>query len=85
MRIVGAHLCDTLKPRLIYEGNIDSLCELVDTLKVEVLEEKLGRCGELVAGIHPILGRIPVSAHQWLAFCARLIFVRRYYFQIILF
>ena len=66
MRIIWVHLCDTLKPRLIYEGNIDSLCELVDTLKVEVLEEKLGGRGESVAGIHPILERIPASGWHFM-------------------
>ncbi|KAJ1268687.1 hypothetical protein BS78_07G153900 [Paspalum vaginatum] len=65
------HLYDTLRPRLIYEGNIDSLCELVDILKVEVLGEQLNRRGESVAGLRPILQRILADVHERLAFCAR--------------
>lgn len=62
---------DTLRPRLIYEGSIDSLCELVDILKVEVLGEQLSRRGESVAGLRPILQRILADVHERLAFCAR--------------
>ncbi|CAD6265300.1 unnamed protein product [Miscanthus lutarioriparius] len=65
------YLYDTLRPRLIYEGNIDSLCELVDILKVEVLGEQLSRRGESVAGLRPILQRILADVHERLAFCAR--------------
>jgi hypothetical protein len=65
------YLYDILRPRLIYEGNIDSLCELVDILKVEVLGEQLSRRGESVAGLGPILHRILADVHERLAFCAR--------------
>ncbi|KAF8704468.1 hypothetical protein HU200_031421 [Digitaria exilis] len=65
------YLYDTLRPRLIYEGNIDSLCELVDILKVEVLGEQLSRRGESVAGLRPILQRILADVHERLTFCAR--------------
>ncbi|KAG8087478.1 hypothetical protein GUJ93_ZPchr0010g8048 [Zizania palustris] len=65
------YLYDTLRPRLIYEGSIDSLCELVDILKVEVLGEQLSRRGESVAGLRPILQRILADVHERLAFCAR--------------
>ncbi|XP_048543098.1 LOW QUALITY PROTEIN: conserved oligomeric Golgi complex subunit 3-like [Triticum urartu] len=65
------HLYDTLRPRLIYEGNIDSLCELVDILKVEVLGEQLSRRGKSAAGLRPILQRILADVLERLAFCAR--------------
>jgi len=65
------YLYDTLRPRLIYEGNIDSLCELVDILKVEVLGEQLSRRGESIAGLRPILQRILADVHERLAFCSR--------------
>ncbi|XP_062191897.1 conserved oligomeric Golgi complex subunit 3-like isoform X2 [Phragmites australis] len=65
------YLYDTLRPRLIYEGNIDSLCELVDILKVEVLGEQLSRRGESVVGLRPIFQRILADVHERLAFCAR--------------
>ncbi|RLN05169.1 conserved oligomeric Golgi complex subunit 3 [Panicum miliaceum] len=65
------YLYDTLRPRLIYEGSIDSLCELVDILKVEVLGEQLSRRGESIAGLRPILQRILADVHERLAFCAR--------------
>ena len=84
MRIIWVHLCDTLKPRLIYEGNIDSLCELVDILKVEVLGEQLSRRGESVAGLRPILQRILADVHERLAFCARTHIREEVLFQICL-
>ncbi|KAG2584259.1 hypothetical protein PVAP13_6KG286200 [Panicum virgatum] len=65
------YLYDTLRPRLIYEGNIDSLCELVDILKVEVLGEQLSRRGESITGLRPILQRILADVHERLAFCSR--------------
>ncbi|XBI09985.1 hypothetical protein VPH35_137396 [Triticum aestivum] len=65
------HLYDTLRPRLIYEGNIDSLCELVDILKAEVLGEQLSRRGKSAAGLRPILQRILADVLERLAFCAR--------------
>jgi conserved oligomeric Golgi complex subunit 3 len=64
-------LYDTLRPRLIHEANLDSLCELVDILKVEVLNEHLSRRGESVAGLRPTLQRILADIHERLAFCAR--------------
>jgi hypothetical protein len=65
------HLYDTLRPRLIYEGNIDSLCELVNILKAEVLAEQLSRPEDSVAGLRPIFQRILADVHERLAFCAR--------------
>jgi conserved oligomeric Golgi complex subunit 3 len=65
------YLYDTLRPRLIHEANLDALCELVDILKVEVLNEHLSRRGESVAGLRPTLQRILADIHERLAFCAR--------------
>ncbi|XP_072997386.1 conserved oligomeric Golgi complex subunit 3 [Typha latifolia] len=65
------YLYDTLRPRLIHEANLDSLCELVDILKVEVLGEQLSRRGESVAGLRPTLQRILADVHERLTFCAR--------------
>lgn len=67
----STYLYDTLRPRLIHEGNLDALCELVDILKVEVLGEQLSRRGELVAGLRSTLQRILADIHERLAFCAR--------------
>jgi hypothetical protein len=78
------HLYDTLRPRLIYEGNIDSLCELVDILKAEVLGEHLVLRGESVAGMRPILQRILADVHERLAFCARTHIREEVLFQICL-
>lgn len=65
------YLYDTLRPRLIHEANLDSLCELVDILKIEVLGEQLSRRGESLAGLRPTLQRILADIHERLTFCAR--------------
>ncbi|KAK8937019.1 hypothetical protein KSP39_PZI012323 [Platanthera zijinensis] len=65
------YLYDTLRPKLIYQANLDSLCELVDILKVEVLGDQLNRRGESLAGLRPILQRILADIHERLTFCAR--------------
>lgn len=62
---------DTLRPKIVYEANIDSLCELVDILKVEMLGEQLSRRTESLAGLHPIFIRILGDVHERLAFRAR--------------
>ncbi|KAJ3677133.1 hypothetical protein LUZ60_002857 [Juncus effusus] len=66
-----SYLYDTLRPRLIHEANLDTLCELVDILKVEVLGEQLSRRGESVVGLRPTLQRILADIHERLTFCAR--------------
>ncbi|KAJ4968835.1 hypothetical protein NE237_015536 [Protea cynaroides] len=65
------YLYDTLRPRLIHEANLDFLCELVDILKVEVLEEQLSRRSESLAGLRPTLHRILADVHERLTFRAR--------------
>ncbi|KAG6511050.1 hypothetical protein ZIOFF_029099 [Zingiber officinale] len=68
---LSTYLYDTLRPKLIHEANLDSLCELVDILKVEVLGEQLSRRGESLAGLRPTLERILADIHERLTFCAR--------------
>ncbi|XP_043696774.1 conserved oligomeric Golgi complex subunit 3 isoform X2 [Telopea speciosissima] len=65
------YLYDTLRPRLIHEANLDFLCELVDILKVEVLEEQLSRRSESLAGLRPTFRRILADVHERLTFRAR--------------
>ncbi|PKU70495.1 conserved oligomeric Golgi complex subunit 3 isoform X1 [Dendrobium catenatum] len=65
------YLYDTLRPKVIYQANLDSLCELVDILKVEVLGDQLNRRGESLAALRPILQRILADVHERLTFCAR--------------
>ncbi|XP_020593355.1 conserved oligomeric Golgi complex subunit 3 [Phalaenopsis equestris] len=65
------YLYDTLRPKVIYQANLDSLCELVDILKVEVLGDQLNRRGESLAGLRPMLQRILADIHERLTFCAR--------------
>lgn len=67
----STYLYDTLRPKLIHETNIDSLCELVDILKVEVLGEQLSRRSESLAGLRPTLQRILADVHERLTFRAR--------------
>lgn len=66
------YLYDTLRPKLIHETNIDTLCELVEILKVEVLGEQLSsRRIESLAGLRPTLDRILADVHERLTFRAR--------------
>ncbi|WOH11318.1 hypothetical protein DCAR_0830799 [Daucus carota subsp. sativus] len=65
------YLYDTLRPKLIHETNIDTLCELVEILKVEVLGEQLSRRSESLAGLRPTLDRILADVHERLTFRAR--------------
>ncbi|MQM18325.1 hypothetical protein Taro_051316, partial [Colocasia esculenta] len=65
------HLYDTLRPKIVHEANLDSLCELVDILKVEMLGDQLSRRSESLAGLRPILLRILGDIHERLAFRAR--------------
>ncbi|XP_076899343.1 conserved oligomeric Golgi complex subunit 3-like isoform X2 [Bidens hawaiensis] len=65
------YLYDTLRPKLIHETNLDSLCELVDILKIEVIGEQLSRRSESLAGIRPTLDRILADIHERLTFRAR--------------
>ncbi|EPS73936.1 hypothetical protein M569_00814, partial [Genlisea aurea] len=65
------YLYDTLRPKLIHEANLDTLCELVDILKVEVLAEQVSRRGEALAGLRPTMERILADIHERLTFRAR--------------
>lgn len=51
-------LYDALRPRFIHEADVDLLCELVDIVRAEVLEEQLQRRGESIAGLRPTVLRI---------------------------
>lgn len=64
-------LYDILRPKLIHEADLDLLCELVDILKGEVLEEELGRRGESVAGLKPTILRILADVQERLTFRAQ--------------
>lgn len=64
-------LYDTLRPKLIHEADLDLLCELVDILKTEVLEEQLVRRGESVAGLRPTVLRILADVRERLTFRAQ--------------
>jgi len=65
------YLYDTLRPKLIHEANLDTLCELVDILKVEVLGEKISSRSESLAGLRPTLDRILEDVQERLTFRAR--------------
>lgn len=64
-------LYDILRPKLIHEADLELLCELVDILKGEVLEEELGRRGESVAGLKPTIIRILADVQERLTFRAQ--------------
>eukprot|EP00850_Spirogloea_muscicola_P001883 SM000007S20843 [mRNA] locus=s7:535084:547309:+ [translate_table: standard] len=64
-------LYDTLRPKFIHEADLDLLCELVDILKGEVLEEQLSRRGETVAGLRPTILRTLADVQSRLTFRAQ--------------
>ncbi|OAE26098.1 hypothetical protein AXG93_4022s1100 [Marchantia polymorpha subsp. ruderalis] len=64
-------LYDTLRPRMIHEADLDLLCELIDILKGEVLDEQIGRRGESVAGLRPTILRILGDVQERLTFRAQ--------------
>ncbi|KAK9131547.1 hypothetical protein Sjap_012034 [Stephania japonica] len=65
------YLYDTLRPKLIHEANLDSLCEIVDILKIEVLGEQLSKRSDSLAGLQPMLHRILADVRERLTFRAR--------------
>ncbi|KAI5071033.1 hypothetical protein GOP47_0013284 [Adiantum capillus-veneris] len=64
-------LYDILRPKLIHEADLELLCELVEILKGEVLEEELGRRGDSVAGLKPTITRILADVQERLTFRAQ--------------
>ena len=64
-------LYDTLRARFIHEADLDLLCELVDILKGEVLDEQLGRRRESVAGLHPTILKTLADVQERLTFRAQ--------------
>ncbi|XP_042485003.1 conserved oligomeric Golgi complex subunit 3 [Macadamia integrifolia] len=77
------YLYDTLRPKLIHEANLDFLCELVDILKVEVLDEQLSRRSESLAGLRPTLHRVLADVHERLTFRARTHIRDEVYYEVI--
>ncbi|KAK9845860.1 hypothetical protein WJX81_004499 [Elliptochloris bilobata] len=61
-------LYDALRPAFIHLAALDPLCELVDILQHEVLEEQLGRRGDAVAPLRPVLLRTLADVQQRLTF-----------------
>ncbi|GAB4817343.1 hypothetical protein N2152v2_004389 [Parachlorella kessleri] len=64
-------LYDVLRPALVQQQDIDGLCTLVDILKIEVLEEQLGRRGEAVAPLEPMLYRTLADVQERLTYRAQ--------------
>ncbi|KAI3426341.1 hypothetical protein D9Q98_008714 [Chlorella vulgaris] len=64
-------LYDAVRPALITVQDIDGLCELVDILRTEVMEEQLGRRGDAVAPLEPMLQRTLADIQERLTFRAQ--------------
>lgn len=64
-------LYDAVRPALIGVQDIDALCELVDILRLEVMEEQLGRRGDAVAPLEPMLQRTLADIQERLTFRAQ--------------
>ncbi|BDA42423.1 Conserved oligomeric Golgi complex subunit 3 [Coccomyxa sp. Obi] len=64
-------LYDALRPVFIQLQSLDELCGLVDILQHEVLEEQLGRRGDAVAPLRPVLLRILADVQERLTFRAQ--------------
>ncbi|EIE20882.1 Sec34-domain-containing protein [Coccomyxa subellipsoidea C-169] len=64
-------LYDALRPVFIQLQSLDELCGLVDILQHEVLEEQLGRRGDAVAPLRPVLLRTLADIQERLTFRAQ--------------
>lgn len=64
-------LYDVLRPRFIQCADLDLLCELVDILKAEVLEEQLARRGDTCAALRPTMLRTLADVQERLTFRAQ--------------
>ncbi|PSC70334.1 conserved oligomeric Golgi complex subunit 3 [Micractinium conductrix] len=64
-------LYDAVRPALIGVQDIDALCELVDILKLEVMEEALGRRGDAAAPLEPMLQRTLADIQERLTYRAQ--------------
>jgi hypothetical protein len=64
-------LYDALRPAFIQLQSLDDLCALVDILQHEVLEEQLGRRGDAVAPLRPVLLRTLADVQERLTFRAQ--------------
>ncbi|KAK9825230.1 hypothetical protein WJX74_002000 [Apatococcus lobatus] len=64
-------LYDTLRPRYIQLQDLDELCQLVDILQQEVLEEGVQRKGDAVAAMRPVLGQTLADIQARLIFRAQ--------------
>mmetsp|Transcript_38034 Transcript_38034/g.90364 ORF Transcript_38034/g.90364 Transcript_38034/m.90364 type:complete len:779 (+) Transcript_38034:255-2591(+) len=64
-------LYDVLRPICIAMSDIDQLCEVVDIMRHEILQEQLGRRGNAVAPVRPIIQRALQDAQERLTFRAQ--------------
>jgi hypothetical protein len=64
-------LYDTLRAKFIHEADLELLCELVDILRGEVLDEQLGRRRDSVAGLHPTILKTLADVQERLTFRAQ--------------
>ncbi|KAK9909756.1 hypothetical protein WJX75_006999 [Coccomyxa subellipsoidea] len=64
-------LYDALRPVFIQLQSLDELCGLLDILQHEVLEEQLGRRGDAVAPLRPVLLRTVADVQERLTFRAQ--------------
>ncbi|KAL0022928.1 hypothetical protein WJX77_008565 [Trebouxia sp. C0004] len=64
-------LYDALRPQFIHIHALDELCEVVDILTHEVVEEQMGRRGEAVHPLRPVLHRTLADVQERLTFRAQ--------------
>lgn len=64
-------LYDALRPQFIHLHALDELCEIVDILTHEVVEEQMGRRGEAVHPLRPVLHRTLADVQERLTFRAQ--------------
>ncbi|DBB10820.1 hypothetical protein WJX82_004700 [Trebouxia sp. C0006] len=64
-------LYDALRPQFIHIHALDELCEIVDILTHEVVEEQMGRRGEAVHPLRPVLHRTLADVQERLTFRAQ--------------
>lgn len=64
-------LYDVFRPQLIIVTEVDTLCELVDILKSEVMDDQMGRRGDAVAAVRPFIQRTLADVQERLIFRAQ--------------
>lgn len=68
---LGHALYDLLRPEVVVLNDMEALCDLVDIIKGEIIEDRLARHGEQAASMRPFAQRTLADTQERLIFCAQ--------------